>query len=170
MTGYISPYEAYPFLSESAMSILCDFELKTDKMASVTGVLISLVEDEAMKAELISICELIYHVNAALRSGLKVSEEEIGYLKNRVGELSRRFEGAGFVLPMGTTAACVAHVLRVQAKEIVRFLHVGEQMDFDIDPNIFDIMNLLSAYFFFVALILNESEGVSEKPFISRNY
>ena len=170
MSNYVSPYEAYPFLSESGLSILCDFELKTDKLASLTGVLISLAEESDLKNELISVCELIYHINPALRTGLKIADEEIDYLKNRVASLSKEFGNVGFVLPIGTTAASVAHVLRVEAKEIVRLMHIGEQTDQNVDPKIFDIVNLLSAYFFFIALKLNKEAGIPEKAFVSRNY
>lgn len=170
MSNYISPYEAYPFLSESGLSIFCDFELKTDKLASLTGVLISLLDESDLKNELISVCELIYHVNPALRTGLKIADEEIGYLKNRVASLSKEFGDVGFVLPIGTTAASVAHVLRVKAKEIVRLLHIGEQTEQSVNPKIFDIINLLSAYFFFIALKLNKDSGVEERKFVSRNY
>ena len=33
-----------------------------------------------------------------------------------------------------------------------------------------DLANLLSGYFFYLALHLNEAEGVEEVPYVSRNY
>ena len=33
-----------------------------------------------------------------------------------------------------------------------------------------DLANLLSGYFFYLALHLNEVEGVDEVPYVSRNY
>ena len=35
---------------------------------------------------------------------------------------------------------------------------------------VLDLANLLSGYFFYLALHLNEAEGVEEVPYVSRNY
>ena len=42
MKPYRSPYEAYPFLSDAKDDLRCDFEILTDRMASMTGLLASL--------------------------------------------------------------------------------------------------------------------------------
>lgn len=36
---YRSPYEAYPFLADEARKYDCDFEILTDEIASLTGLL-----------------------------------------------------------------------------------------------------------------------------------
>ena len=36
---YRSPYEAYPYLSSKPEDLRCDFELMTDELASMTGLL-----------------------------------------------------------------------------------------------------------------------------------
>ena len=39
-----------------------------------------------------------------------------------------------------------------------------------IDPRLYDVVNLLSGYFFMLALYLNQLENGEEVPFVSRNY
>lgn len=39
-----------------------------------------------------------------------------------------------------------------------------------IEPKLCDVVNLLSGYFFMLALHLNQLEGGAEVPFVSRNY
>lgn len=169
---YRSPYEAYPFLSDAADDLRCDFELMTDGMASLTGLLRAKVEDSALRAELLWLCELIYHMNPALRTPLKITQEEIDRLataserlRAATGERCRRF-----VLTQGCEAACLAHVLRVRAKELVRLLYRHNEQGHAVEPRLLDLTNLLSGYFFHLALYLNAAAGVDEVEFVSRNY
>lgn len=74
------------------------------------------------------------------------------------------------MLTQGCQAACTAHVLRVQGKSLVRLLYRHCQQGHEVPPALFDIANLLSGYFFYLALKLNEQEGVEEVPYVSRNY
>lgn len=50
MELYRSPYEAYPFLCDSAEVLRCDFELLTDEMASRTGLLRAQTEKIVQKS------------------------------------------------------------------------------------------------------------------------
>ena len=113
MSLYRSPYEAYPFLCDAGEDLRCDFELLTDEMASRTGLLRSLVKDEALKA---------------------------------------------------------AHLLRVQGKQLVRLIYRWVEKGHEVPNRLLDLANLLSGYFFYLALHLNEVEGVDEVPYVSRNY
>ncbi len=172
MEIYRSPYEAYPFLSDGSDDLRCDFELMTDKMASLTGLLRAMVENETIKEELLWVCELIYHLNPSLRTPLKVTEGEkerllaaSGRLRESCGDRCRRF-----VLTQGCEAACVAHVLRVQSKELVRLIYRHIRAGNSAEPRLLDLANILSGYFFYLALYLNKESGVDEMEFISRNY
>ena len=49
---YRSPFEAYPFLCDAPEDLRCDFEIMTDKAASLTGLLRASVRDEGIRAEL----------------------------------------------------------------------------------------------------------------------
>lgn len=169
---YRSPYEAYPFLSDGSDDLRCDFELMTDEMASQVGLLRSKVSDEALRAELLWICELVYHMNPALRTPLKVTEGE----KERLSAASERLRReAGdrckrFVLCQGCETACLAHLLRVRGKQLVRLIYRHLHRGRAADPLLLDLANLLSGYFFYLALKLNADAGVDEVDFVSRNY
>jgi cob(I)alamin adenosyltransferase len=175
---YRSPYEAYPYLSSKPTDFRCDFELMTDELASMTGLLrgicgqLELPEKDALVQELAKICELIYHVNPTTRTKLTVTDEEIQWLLTRVNEMDQltRQENRPFVLPMGSISCSYAHVLRTKAKDIVRLLYRMDYAGQDIEPKLYDVVNLLSGYFFMLALYLNQLEGGAEVPFVSRNY
>lgn len=169
---YRSPYEAYPFLCDDSENLCCDYELLTDEIASRTGLLRAQVKDEDLKEELLWLCELVYHMNPTLRTQLTVTEEEIKRLavaverlRNQCGERCKRF-----VLTQGCEAACNAHILRVQCKSLVRLLYRHFQQGRQVPEELIDLANLLSGYFFYLALKLNELESVEEIDYVSRNY
>ena len=175
---YRSPYEAYPYLSSKPEDLRCDFELMTDELASMTGLLrgyvqqLDVPEQPALTEELAKICELIYHVNPTTRTKLTVTEDEIAWLLERVNAMNELTyeENHPFVLPMGTICSSYAHILRAKAKDIVRLLYRMDYGGKKIDPQLYDVVNLLSGYFFMFALYLNQLENGEEVPFVSRNY
>ena len=169
---YRSKYEAYPFLSDPSEDLRCDFEILTDELTSQIGLLKALVGDKEIKEELLRIGDLVYHMNPSLRTPVKLREDELHWLEevtNRTyEEVKDRCDK--FVLPQGSQSAAHAHILRARFKGLVRLLYRyaygGNQV-----PNIlFDFANLLSGYFFNLALKLNAMEDVDEVEFISRNY
>ena len=172
MELYHSPWEAYPFLSDAPDDLRCAFELLTDEIASRTGLLRSQLEDEALRAELLQVCELVYHANPTLRTRFTVTPDEIQWLASAVERLRSQSEGrcARFVLPQGCTAACTAHILRVQCKALVRLLYRHAHQGHPVEPALLDLTNLLSGYFFLLALVLNARAGQEEAEFVSRNY
>lgn len=172
MKLYRSPYEAYPFLCDSAENLCCDFEILTDEMSSRTGLLRAQVKDEALREELLWVCELIYHMNPTLRTHLTVTEEETQRLLDAASRLKEECSERCklFVLTQGCEAACTAHLLRVQGKQLVRLIYRWVEKGNEVPDRLIDLANLLSGYFFYLALKLNELEGVDEIPYESRNY
>ena len=170
MKLYRSPYEAYPFLSDSAVDLRCDFEILTYRIASTTGLLASLCPER--RDELLQVDELIYHANPTLRTFLSLHTEEIDWLKERVEALQIETKGLcdHFVLPAGTPRACVAHILRTDCKKLVRMLYRHAESGGRVEEALFDFANLISGYFFLLALLLNHLDGYEERPFVSRNY
>ena len=172
MELYHSPFEAYPFLSDAGDDLRCDFELFTDQMASRTGLLRAQVKDETLREELLWICELIYHINPTLRTRLTVTEAEKDHLFEIANRLKQECASRCklFVLTQGCEAACTAHLLRVHGKSLVRLIYRYCEQGHEVPPMLLDLANLLSGYFFYLALKLNELEGVEEIPYVSRNY
>ena len=170
MELYHSPYEAYPFLSDGIDDLRCDFELLTDEMTSMTGLLRAQVEDEDLRSELLWVGELIYHINPTLRTRMTVTEEEAARLAAVVERLRAECPVCGFVLPQGCQAACTAHILRVKGKCLVRMLYRHIRQGHDVPNLLVDVCDLLSGYFFLLALKLNALSETSEIPFVSRNY
>lgn len=169
---YRSPYEAYPFLCDDSADLRCDFELLTDEMSSGIGLLRSKLSDEPLREELLWLCELVYHMNPTLRTRLTVTKEEterlaaaVERLQKECGERCKRF-----VLTQGCENACISHILRVQGKNMVRLLYRHCRQGNEVPEMLIDLANLLSGYFFYLSLKLNELEGVDEIPYISRNY
>ena len=170
MALYRSPYEAYPFLCDADDDLRCDFELATDELASAVGMLRSQTEDQELAKELLWICELIYHMNPTLRTSFTVTREEIERLAFIVDRLQAQSGIRGFVLPCGCQSACTAHLLRVKAKGLVRLLYRYAHRGGEVPDSLFDLCNLLSGYFFLLALKLNVQSGVEERSYHSRNY
>ena len=75
-----------------------------------------------------------------------------------------------FVLTQGSQAGAMAHVLRAKCKALVRLLYRHSYQGHEVDSILFDFANLLSGYFFFLALKLNALDGVGEIEYVSRNY
>lgn len=170
MELYRSPYEAYPFLCDDAADLRCDFELLTDELASAAGLLAA--QAPAHRAQLLRLAELIYHANPTLRTRWTVTASEVAWLAQQVQALAGAAQGRcqRFVLPQGSPAACTAHLARVRAKCLVRLLYRHAQQGHAVPPPLLDFANLLSGYFFDLALVLNQQAGVDEIDYVSRNY
>lgn len=170
MAVYRSPYEAYPFLSDADEDLRCDFELLTDELASAAGLLRSQIKETALGEELLWVCELIYHMNPTLRTFFSVTEDEVDHLVSVVDRMQAESGVHGFVLPCGCQEACTAHLLRVKSKCLVRLLYRYQQRGGSVPDQLFDLCNLLSGYFFLLALKLNARNGAAERDYHSRNY
>ena len=55
-------------------------------------------------------------------------------------------------------------------KYVVRLLYRHKQNGNEFDNILFNFFNLLSGYFFALAIKFNKDEGIAEKEFISKNY
>ena len=62
------------------------------------------------------------------------------------------------------------YVMRTDGKKLVRMLYRHAQSGGRVEDRLFDFANLVSGYFFQLALWLNAQDGFEEIPFVSRNY
>ena len=167
---YRSPYEAYPFLSEPAEDLRCDFEIATDRLASLIGALSALCpeyQDSLMAQE-----TLVYHANAGARTDCSLTDDEIAQLADTCRALRQATAARcrRFVLPRGSLRVSISHLARADCKAIVRLLYRLTETGVRVDTRLIDYFSLLSEFFFRLALQLNEKDGVAEVVFNSRNY
>jgi cob(I)alamin adenosyltransferase len=181
-------YLAYCFLYDDARDLRCDFEIASDEISSMIGLLRSLVDHRfapdagELRADLSRLNELMYHINPSLRTRTAITETEVEWLHGKImtlrGEVKDVFDkaapprsgGPRFVLPQGCTAASYSHIIRNKCKALVRLLSRYKQQGHEVDEILFDCINLYSGYFYFLALKLNRDQGVEETEFKSRVY
>jgi len=167
-----SKFEAYTFLSDAPDDLRCDFEVLTDEISSMTGLLRAFVEDKHLQDDLLFIAEMVYHINPSLRTKVTVTPDELSRLIDMAKKLETQAGDTHkqFLLPVGNKAASLAHVLRARSKMVVRMLYRHNYGGNAVDDILYDFTNLLSNYFFLLAIRLNELDGTAEVPFVSRNY
>jgi len=179
----MSKYLAYCYLYEDTSDLKCDFEILTDEISSMIGLLRSLLDDAdktadpAMAEDLCKLNELMYHINPSLRTWVTVTEEELEWLNQKTQQLQKATEeglpksgGLTFFIPQGCTQAAYSHVIRNRCKTLVRLLSRFRQQGNEVDERLFDFANLYSGYFYFLALWFNMNHGEKESLFISRVY
>jgi cob(I)alamin adenosyltransferase len=178
---YVNEYTAYPFLRDDASDLKCDFEILTDEISSMIGLLRSLLDDKDktgdLEEDLSKMNELMYHINPSLRAKVTVTGAELEWLREKTAALwdfvregLPRNGKAVFVVPQGCAQAACSHVIRAKCKALARLLSRYQQQGNPVDDILFDFVNLYSGYFFCLALGLNKNHGVAELPFVSREY
>jgi cob(I)alamin adenosyltransferase len=182
-------YLAYTFLYDDTADLRCDFEILSDEISSMIGLLRSLIDNTVkgagvledagipddtreLREDLAKINELMYHINPSIRAGTAVTEEELAWLYERTAKIQEEVKDCSyrFVVPQGCTPAAYSHVIRSKCKSLVRLLSRHKQQGHPVDDIVFDFINLYSNYFFVLALKLNKAHGVEELEFISRAY
>lgn len=168
----MSKFLAYPFLYDKSENLLCDYEILTDEISSSIGFLRANIKDSNLRNELSKINEIVYHMNASLRTFVSVTNEELNWLENITKEYEIEVKDLfdKFVLPEGGICGSYSHIIRTKCKALVRLLHRHKEQGHKVDDILFDFSNLLSGYFFMLSLKLNKDEDIKETEFISRNY
>lgn len=168
-----SEFEQYPFLCDESENLMCDFEIYTDMLCSKISYLRSLVDDQNLREDLIKVAEMVYHLNPTLRTKkLTVTDDEINWFMEQYKTLKEKYKHRckKFVLPQGCKESCVAHILRSESKALVRMIYRFNYKNELSDNRVYDIANLLSGYFFYLSLKLNEDNNIDEINYTSRNY
>lgn len=165
-------YCAYPFLYDEPSDLRCDFEIFTDEISSTIGLLRSFIKEDGLRSELSKVNEMVYHMNPSLRTKVTIKDEEVKWLSSKVSEYEEEVKDRfnKFVLPQGGISGSYSHILRTKCKSLVRMLHRYEMQGNKVEDKLYQVSNLLSGYFFLLALKLNKDECVEEVEFVSRNY
>ena len=107
---------------------------------------------------------------------LQPSEDEYDFSKlDKIMDLVR---ANGFKVMLATSTAATPpwmakrhpDILRTDGKKLVRLLYRYAQRGGRVEERLLDFANLVSGYFFMLALWMNHEDGFEEIPFESRNY
>ncbi|MCB5942757.1 ATP--cob(I)alamin adenosyltransferase, partial [bacterium 210820-DFI.6.52] len=91
-------------------------EIFTDEISSTIGLLRAFIVDENLKKELSEINELVYHMNASLRTFVSLTNDELKWLESRTLSYQDEIKGIfnKFVLPQGGVCGSYAHIIRTK--------------------------------------------------------
>lgn len=174
----------YPFIYED--SLLCDFEIVTDKLTRLIGYIIDEISVAPMSSssdelqlnsllikELEQLQPLVYHLNGSIRGRLAIQDQDHQWLLERYRAhkqiVSDRIDG--FVLPRGSKPVGLLNQASSMSKEVIRWMvriHKEEQKEIpEILPK---FANLLCNYFFVLTLRYNQVRDYKERPFQSKSY
>lgn len=159
---------AYSYLKED--SLMCDYEIQTDLMASDTALAAHWVK-HIEQATWLHLTELIYHCNGSIRGRMAITQADFEWL---MAVYDAAHDAVGtidyFVVPYGSQGTCWLHHLRVLAKSCVRLAYKIEKEGIEVETLLLDFLNLLSNTYFMLALLENKKEAVQELRFVSKSY
>ncbi len=160
-----SVYCAYPFLKEE--SHMCDYEIATDRLASMLSMARHHVHHISQDV-LLRLIEMIYHANGSIRGNCAIETSDLEKLQSFYTRYYVSLDR--FVLPDGCIGASYLHVLRAETKAIIRIMYQIQREGVKIESCLFEFMNLLSNTFFMMCLYENAQNGTKEREFKSRSY
>lgn len=163
-------FMCYPYMRESISTV--DFEIRTDSLTTRIGLAASLTKDiSVIYNDLLYLCDMGYNLNGSVRGRIGITQEDLNRLSTMYDFYREQVKESieTFVLPQGTTAACVLHTCRSEAKKSVRALH-KVSTEQKIPRILFDYTHLLANVFFVMAVYVNKLHGVEEIPHISICY
>lgn len=157
---------AYPFLD--SQDLRCDYELTSDYLASVFGLLAS--QTSNYQEFYLWCCDKVYHANGSVRGKLAIDENDFEYLLNFYNELETSYGPIKhFVIPSGVQEACQLHLARCECKKLVRLMYKLNET-YEVAPILFDFISLLSNTCFMLALVVNKEQAYQEQVFVSKSY
>lgn len=151
-------------------TLMTDFEIMTDRLSSELGLCASLA-NPAMSTHLIHLAKCVYELNGSIRGENTVSQSlleelEVDYIcfKDKLHDVFP------FVIPQGSYLACHLHIARCTAKQVVRIASVIHRDERQVSQTVLHYAHLLANHLFVLSRYANQEEGVSEVPFVSKNY
>jgi cob(I)alamin adenosyltransferase len=163
---------SYPFIYEA--SALCDFEILTDELCTMTGMAITACndEDQDIRHMLEALQPLLFDLNGSVRGRCTISEETIAQSKQwlRRLRLTQPEKTTVFVLPRGRGAVVNLHYCRSLSKKATRALVRVDQEGIEVPPTLPRYCNVLTNLFFEMTQVINHRRGEVQPEYQSPNY
>lgn len=162
---------SYPFIYEN--SSLCDFEILTDELCTLTGLAGSqCVKYPDIQQKLFDLQPTLFDLNGSVRGRCTIDEPRLEWAKDMLQEIrqSTAQELTQFVLPRGTGPVVPLHACRSLSKKATRALVRVAEEGRAVPDTLPRFCNVLTNLFFAFCVSINEREGVEQPVYISQNY
>jgi cob(I)alamin adenosyltransferase len=146
-----------------------------DELMAQTTMLRDLVDDPALKDELLTILDIQMATSSMLAADFdelpkgipRIGPDHVVFLEERIDEMDASLEPLhSFVIPGGHPAVSQAHIARTVCRRTERtILKLTEETE--IDATIVQFYNRLSDYFFVISRIIASQLGVKQRPWKS---
>ncbi|HAV12346.1 MAG TPA: ATP--cob(I)alamin adenosyltransferase [Opitutae bacterium] len=163
----------YPFIYEA--SLRCDYEILTDELCRQVGGILAAMPTEfsGLIEELEALQPKIYHLNGSIRGKCAISEADLDWLRRCYAAHKEATADclSGFVLPRGESPVPQLNAASSNAKKAIRLMvRLYETEAVEIPDVLHRFCNVLCNYFFILTLVINQSRGLKEIPFVSESY
>lgn len=163
---------SYPFIYEE--SALCDFEILTDELCTVTGLAVSACEDrdQDVRTILETLQPLLFDLNGSVRGRCAITEESIDQCKQWLWQLrgEQPEKTKTFVLPRGQGVVVNLHYCRSLSKKATRALVRVDLEGIEVPPTLPRYCNVLTNLYFEMTQLINLRRGVIQPEYKSANY
>lgn len=144
---------------------LVDVYGSIDEVNSLIGALLNAVTDPKLQTQLKLYQADLFTIGSTL-AGWK---SDLAFLDGRIKDMEKQIDGYekelaplnNFILPGGTIAAAIAHVVRSVTRRTERQA-VALAKNQSVPPEIIRYLNRLSDWFFVLARHLNRQQGIAE--------
>ena len=154
-------------------SLGSEISLLNDEISSLFGVLFSLEDTFPNEIEKdLRRCQE-YHMNllAAVSSNDLLNETDLDWVIEKYVSMRSVCKPVdGYIYPNGCMASSLLHFIRAKTRSMIRLIYRMEKEEQRKIPYFIEFANMLSNYYFYVALRLNEINGIDHtvfKDFIS---
>lgn len=139
-----------------------------DELNSQVGLLLTYVDEQNDRANLISIQNCLFVIGAQLATeapnvpSIVITVDDVTCLENNIDKASEGLpKWRGFTLPGGCRAAALAHICRTVCRRAERRILTLNSTE-KVDACLLAYINRLSDYFYVLALRLNFLQGTEE--------
>jgi len=143
-----------------------------DELMAHTSMLRDLLEDEAIREDLLTILDIQMATASVLAADIDfspvdfpvVGEKQVLFLEERMDEMDAELEQlTSFIIPGGDPAVSQAHIARTVCRRTERtILRLGQEVN--IQEDVIRFYNRLSDYFFVLSRKIAELKGVQQQP------
>lgn len=151
-------------------SLGSDISLINDEIASLIGLLLSSdynipknILDDIQKCQ-------AYHMKmlSAVSSNDIIQSEDLDWIIEKYIKIRSECKPLkGYIYPNGHKASALMHVIRSRTRSLIRVIYLMEKTENRKIDNLIEFTNMLSNYYFYIAVKINEINNVENDVYMT---